>query len=822
MDALSPVVREQYDELVAVLASTASGGHSVSPLSLDGATGAATFSVLTNVDAATSAGGGGSGGGVRWPLAFVHGMRLLADRFGVDPVLEVSFVVPPVFPLAPPEVRLLRPLLEEGTGGVINGALLLPALLPAGWSPQFSLAAAVSFVHDHLAHGGAAVDAHGGAAVDAHAPAFYCVQAFRATQDRLATATAASAAACAHPHAFVRRMVAYSSRFAQRVMGLRVPPAFEAGNRVLAPVALLELLARGETEALVAAAAAGAGGGAGSGARGRFDSVDDDASFSEAAAMTFAVTGALGVAAYVGVADFCVPHADVLVLPATTLAALGGVGDGCEVTLTRVRLPPVTSITLQPHAADFLAAFEDDDAAGVGGGGLAGQREFLEAALTRHVSLQAGDVIVCDAGGLLLLPPRSNSTAQAGGGADGGSGEWGAAGPGAQLLADANGDVDEETALALAASASEADAAAAAAGGTGGVGGGANPPGAEAIPPPPPAAAAGVDGDDLAAVDDDVLAALLAAGVSADELSQGVALASSHERRVSGRFPAPATARAAADDAAAVAAVGSTAGSGSGAGKLQAAAAARITAAAVDTAAAAAAAATPPPRNTAFRFTVIAVEPSGLPAAPAVALWQAFSAQVAIDLLPASDEFLVPVAAAAEGAAAAAAEAAQAPAAFGADAAAASVPPVGVWRPLPAEVADSASPVADAAAGGGGGGGGHRLGSAADYDGSSGGGGGRAGSPSLAAAAPAAAARLNAHYHHGRISLPPVPVGARTAAAAVAAPAPAAAVTSAATPAPGGGASADADDRLARRRAAAEAAERRRLQAPADGGGASE
>ena len=89
------------------------------------------------------------------------------------------------FPLRPPEVRLLRPMLRPGCGpgsggGVANGFFVgVPQLLPLGWSPSLSLPMVLRCVRDCLQRNGARV------AVDTNA--FYNVQAY-ASARRMALA----------------------------------------------------------------------------------------------------------------------------------------------------------------------------------------------------------------------------------------------------------------------------------------------------------------------------------------------------------------------------------------------------------------------------------------------------------------------------------------------------------------------------------------------------------------------------------------------------------------------------------------------------------
>lgn len=87
------------------------------------------------------------GAGGAHAARLVEGLFAWAERWGQSPCVDLMVILPPDFPARPPEVRVLRPLLESGTGGVMNGFFLgLPALFPAGWTARTGLPGSVALV----------------------------------------------------------------------------------------------------------------------------------------------------------------------------------------------------------------------------------------------------------------------------------------------------------------------------------------------------------------------------------------------------------------------------------------------------------------------------------------------------------------------------------------------------------------------------------------------------------------------------------------------------------------------------------------------------
>ncbi len=279
----------------------------------------------------------------------------------------------------------------------MNGYFVrVPELLPRGWSPRVGLPMVLTWLRNCLR-------AHG-ARVNLETNAFYALQPFAATR-RLALARPLPA--LRHSSDFATSYTAYSGAFAEYVLHTTVRPDFEYGNKVLLPAASLELLVRSELSGPGAGAGAGAGAGDGSRPRGGPGSrppgssvlfematgANTSAATSESA-MTFELLSPLGFPVYVGVAEFTSPEPDIVVLPSALMAALG-IGEGAEVRVSRVALPPAHTVVLQPHSTTFHAVADFTDL---------GPREFLEESLTAYACLQAGTAILC--GGIPGAAPR--------------------------------------------------------------------------------------------------------------------------------------------------------------------------------------------------------------------------------------------------------------------------------------------------------------------------------------------------------------------------------------------------------------------------------
>lgn len=310
-------------------------------------------------------------------------------RFGKPRSLLVNVQLPRGFPATPPEIRVIEPVFAIGTGGIINGNVLLPCLWPEGWRREggFALHDVLAWVRDHVLASGALLDRDSN-----H---YYNAAAHAATRAKLRKRPDLS---IRHPATFSRRLCVYGSLFATTVLGLSLPDGFDAGNKVLLPSVCLAQLAQSELQALRSDAetepAAGQTPAEGKAAAQRRvlerlqngDASEDD--FMDGSALTFELVSVLRFPVYVGVAAFTIPHSDALVVPIQVLQSLG-IPEGSEVTLSRVALPPAQSLVLQPLTVNFEAveAFTDRP-----------PREYLEASLTRFGCLQAGDVIMCDGG----------------------------------------------------------------------------------------------------------------------------------------------------------------------------------------------------------------------------------------------------------------------------------------------------------------------------------------------------------------------------------------------------------------------------------------
>jgi hypothetical protein len=269
-----------------------------------------------------------------------------------------------------PTLRILYPMLEHGTGRVLNGFPVVPGLLPQGCSPLFDALTGVQWVRDLLV-------SHG-ARVDLECSAFYNKQGFEAVRRKLFSAPSPS---IGHPKPLQRRLCAYSSAFALEVMGLELPDGFDCGNKVLLSPVLLHQLAAGD-------APAGRGAEGPLGHAGASLLSDAGHGFEDEAALTFELVSHLGFPTYCGVAEFTCPHPDAVILPAAMMACLCA-PEGTELAVRRVSLRPVESLVLQPHSLNFQAvrAFL----------GMA-PRAFLERSLIRYATVQPGDVLACDGG----------------------------------------------------------------------------------------------------------------------------------------------------------------------------------------------------------------------------------------------------------------------------------------------------------------------------------------------------------------------------------------------------------------------------------------
>ena len=337
----------------------------------------------------------------------ISGLHDWAETWARQPQVDLLLCLPSGFPACPPEVRVLRPLLEPGTGGVLNGFLLgVPELFYQAWSPQTQLLSALpealGWVRGCLLRNGARVN--GGANAN------YTLDAYRATRRRaLLPPSDAWAHSVWHRSRFSKHYTIFSSAFAQLFMSMDLPPGFDAGGKALLPMSALELVMRSELrEGLEAGGAAGwlreagaagegGSGGGGGGASARTPrgadlssllSVAPEESSTGESAMLFAIYGAMEAPVYVGVREFTAPDPTVIIVPPETLANLG-VPEGSAVCLYRVELPQITSMVLQPHAEAFLSVQKST--------GMP-PREFLEESFSNFSALQPGVTILCDGG----------------------------------------------------------------------------------------------------------------------------------------------------------------------------------------------------------------------------------------------------------------------------------------------------------------------------------------------------------------------------------------------------------------------------------------
>jgi hypothetical protein len=335
--------------------------------------------------------------------AFYESLLAWAEAFN-NRVAEVELyvILPEDFPRAPPEVRMLRPILETGTGGVVNGFFVgVPELFPRGWAPGTTLARVFGWLRASLPARGALVDAR--------SAAFYSIQAYAATRGRVVGATAP---APAHKSDFSQLYYVFSSPFAERFMAAVCPAGFDAGGKALFPTAALERVMRTELRdglaagadgggaglgggsallgaAVTAAGLAGRGGGAASSAlTEQLLSVNADDAMTSEAAMVFELHSPLGFSTFVGVREFTSPEPDMIIVPPEMLANLG-IAEGTQLRVTRADLPQLTSLVLQPHSTAFL-----DVEATTG----CPPREFLEESFNNFSAFAPGETLLCSGG----------------------------------------------------------------------------------------------------------------------------------------------------------------------------------------------------------------------------------------------------------------------------------------------------------------------------------------------------------------------------------------------------------------------------------------
>ena len=325
---------------------------------------------------------------------FLRGLREWGEVWQQAAEVEVLIWLPESYPAEPPEVRMLRPVLVAGTGGVQNGFFLrLPELFTRGWVPSTPLADVIGWLRGCLL--GCGTLAPSPAEVRAETNAFYTLDAYSATRRRVLSPPMDPS--IMHRSGFQHNYTIVSSHFAQYAMYASVPPGFEAGGKALLPMHALELLMRSELQEGLDAAPSSANflginlDAATAEGTPRGDALNtllvgqDDAMTSESA-MLFAASSVLNFPVFLGCREFTSPEPGVIIVPSEVLANMG-VAEGSVVTLARVDLPQITSVVLQPHSADFL---EVESVTGLP------PREFLEQSFGKFSCLAPGETIVVD------------------------------------------------------------------------------------------------------------------------------------------------------------------------------------------------------------------------------------------------------------------------------------------------------------------------------------------------------------------------------------------------------------------------------------------
>jgi len=310
-------------------------------------------------------------------MEFYEDLINWTERWNTEPIIEIMISLHDNYPSKPPEIRLLRPILEYGTGGITNGFFIgIPRLLPLGWNPYCSLSICLQWIRDCLWQKEAKVNKE--------TNAFYNIQTYSATRKLI---TSFPAPQLRHPTKFVKKLIAYSGAYCDSVLQVPMRPDFHYGNKVLLPPATLELLVRTELQDTAKIAQQLRSQGIQGSGLAALLSESENSSTSESA-MVFELVSPLGFPIYAGVAEFTAPEPNMIILPEPVMTALA-INEGTEITVSRVSLEPATTIVLQPHSTSFHAVEE-----------FTGKepRQFLEESLVSYSCLQAGTVILCSGG----------------------------------------------------------------------------------------------------------------------------------------------------------------------------------------------------------------------------------------------------------------------------------------------------------------------------------------------------------------------------------------------------------------------------------------
>lgn len=81
------------------------------------------------------------------------GVLRRAQSDGEAPCVEIECRFGADYPFSPPNIRVVRPCFCSGTGYVIDGAICMELLTPAGWNATFSIEAILEQVRAHLVLG---------------------------------------------------------------------------------------------------------------------------------------------------------------------------------------------------------------------------------------------------------------------------------------------------------------------------------------------------------------------------------------------------------------------------------------------------------------------------------------------------------------------------------------------------------------------------------------------------------------------------------------------------------------------------------------------
>jgi len=306
---------------------------------------------------------------------FAKDLEAHAKRHNLDAAqvrIEIRF--PAEYPKRPPEVRLVRPILQMYTGSCSGGAFGIPQLLREGWIPEERILDLIVELKRTLERS---------ARVEMSSNASYPRSTFEASLARIGARTKN---AFETAHSISGTFYCYSGSLARSVMRLRIPETFESGNKVLLPGSVLEKLQRrgagirsNSSDGLRSASSGGSDGGIGGG----FGAIMGGGG------LVFEITSPMGISSFCGVLQFNAPEDNMVIVPDWMMSNVFA-RNGMEVQLRCVELPKLSFLRVQPRKEDWSKIVKTT--------GLDPQT-FMEQALQRYVSFSKGDDIFLSAYG---------------------------------------------------------------------------------------------------------------------------------------------------------------------------------------------------------------------------------------------------------------------------------------------------------------------------------------------------------------------------------------------------------------------------------------